>query len=133
MTPNRIAAIAGAGLFAVAGGWGLVAALSPADPTPGPLIAGVLGTSTPLAALHLAITVALAAGALRGERLARPVNVVVGTVLVALGMFGLFAVSTPVNVLALNGADNALHFATASGLLATGLGAARTRADAARV
>ncbi len=127
MTPNRIAAIAGAVLFAVVGGWGLVAALSPADPKLGPLIAGVLGASVPLAALHLVIALALAVGAIRGDLLARPLNVTVGTLLVALGLFGLFAVGSPANVFGLNGADNALHFAASSGLLATGLGAARPR------
>lgn len=131
MTPNRIAAIAGAVVFALVGGWGLVAALSPvADPAVGPLIAGVLSTSVPLASLQLAVAAALAVGAIRGERLARPLNVAVGTLLLALGMFGLFAVGTPANVFALNGADNVLHFAASSGLLATGLGAARARSDA---
>ncbi len=132
MTPHRIAAAAGAALFALVGGWGLVASLSPADPVLGPLVAGVLGTSVPLAALHLALAVVLAVGAIRGERSARGVNVAVGTALFVLGMFGLFAVSTPANVLSLNGADNALHFAASSGLLATGLGAKRPKADAAR-
>ena len=132
MTPNRIAAIAGAALFAFVGTWGLVAALSPVDPALGPLIAGVLAASVPLAVLHLVITGALALAASRGERLARPVNVAVGTLLLALGMFGLFAVGTPANVFGLNGADNALHFAASSGLLATGLGAARQASDARR-
>jgi hypothetical protein len=131
MTPNRIAAIAGAAVFAVTGGWGLALALGPApDPETGALVAGVLGTSAPLAALHLGIAAALAAGAVRGERLARPLNVGVGALLLALGLFGLFAVGTPANVLALNGADNVLHFAASSGLLATGLGASRAKSDA---
>jgi hypothetical protein len=131
MTPNRIAAITGAAVFALVGGWGLVAALGPvADPAVGPLVAGVLSTSVPLASLHLAIATALAVGGIRGERLARPLNVAVGTLLLALGIFGLFVVGTPANVFALNGADNVLHFAASSGLLATGLGAARARSDA---
>jgi len=130
MTPNRIAATAGAVLFAALGVWGLTAALSPADPQLGPLVAWVFGTSVPLAALHLVIALALAAGAIRSERLARPTNVTAGTVLLLLGMAGLFVVSTPANVLGLNGADNALHFAAASGLLATGLGARKPAPDA---
>lgn len=130
MTLNRIAAIAGAVLFTALGVWGLIAALSPADPELGPLVAGVLGTSVPLAALHLVMALALAVGSIRGERLARPMNVAVGTALLVLGMAGLFVVSTPANVLALNGADNALHFAAASGLLATGLGARKQTPDA---
>ena len=103
MTPNRIAAIVGAALFAVIGAWGLVAALAPADPRLGPLIAGVLGTSVPLAALHLVIALALAAGAIRGEALARPINVAAGTLLLVLGMVGIFIADTPANVLAAGG------------------------------
>ena len=66
-----------------------------------------------------------AAGAVRGERLARPVNVAVGTTLLLLGLLGLFTAGTTVNVLALNGGPNLLHFAASSALLATGLGSAR--------
>jgi hypothetical protein len=125
MTPNRIAAIAGAVLFAAVGGWGLVASMAASDPALEVVLAGVLSTSVPLAALQLAVAAVLAVGAVIGERLARPLNVTIGTLLLALGILGLFVISTPANVLALNGADNVLHFAASSALLATGLGAAR--------
>lgn len=118
-------------MFAVVGVWGLVLVLDPTlDPEVGALVFGLVGTNLALAVVHLVLAAALAVGAVRGERLSRPVNVGVGTVLFVLGLFGLFAVGTPVNVLALNGAANLLHFATSSALLATGLGAAR--ADAAQ-
>jgi len=42
-----------------------------------------------------------------------------------LGLAGLFVIGTGVNVLALNGADNVVHFASAVLLLAVGLGADR--------
>ncbi len=133
MTPNRIASAAGAAVFAVAGVWGLVVSLDPSvDPVVGPLVAGQLGTSVALSLAHLAMAVALTAGAVRGERLARPTNVGAGTVLFLLGLFGLFAVGTPVNVIGLNGAANLLHFAASSALLATGLGAAKTDATRRR-
>jgi len=133
VTPNRIASAAGAAVFAIVGGWGLVVSLDPeVDPAVGPLVAGLVGTSVVLAVLHLVLAAALAVGAFRGERLARPVNVAVGTVLLLVGLCGLFAVGTPVNVLALNGAANLLHFAASSALLATGLGASRTDATPPR-
>ena len=117
MTPNRIASAAGAAVFAIVGGWGLVVSLDPeVDPAVGPLVAGLVGTSVVLAVLHLVLAAALA----------------VGTVLLLVGLFGLFAVGTPVNVLALNGAANLLHFAASSALLATGLGASRTDATPPR-
>ncbi len=126
MTPNRIASAAGAVVFAGAGVWGLVLALDPsADQAIGVLVAGLLATNVALALVHLATAGVLTVGAVRGERLARPVNVGVGTFLLLLGLFGLFAVGTPANVLALNGVANVLHFAGSSALLAVGLGAAR--------
>lgn len=130
MTPNRIAALAGAGLFAAVGAWGLVATLGAPDPSAETVLAGILSTSVPLAALQLVLAAVLAGAALGGDRIARPVNVAAGTLLLALGLLGLFVVGTPANVLALNGADNVLHFAASSGLLATGLGAASQRPDA---
>jgi hypothetical protein len=130
MTPNRIAAAAGAVVFGILGGWGLVVALGPVDPATGVLIAGVVGTDVALATLHLVIAVCLAGAAARGDGLARPVNVGAGTLLLLLGLFGLFAVGTPANVFGLNGAANVVHFASSCALLATGLGA--TRAGAMR-
>lgn len=122
MTSNRIASTVGAVLFAVVGGWGLVASLSPADPRLGPLIAGVLATSVPLAVVQLALAAVLALGAGLGDRGARRVNVTVGSLLLALGLLGLFVVSTPANMLALSGPANVVHFACSAGLLAAGLG-----------
>lgn len=130
MTPNRTAALAGAALFAAVGGWGLLAALSASDSTAEVVLAGVFSTSVALATLHLVVATVLAIGALLGDRWARPVNVALGTLLLALGIYGLFVIGTPANVLALNGADNVLNFAASSGLLATGLGAARHPSDA---
>ncbi|MCS0500029.1 DUF4383 domain-containing protein [Protaetiibacter mangrovi] len=127
MTPNRIAGAAGALVFGVLGIWGAIAAAG-ADQGAGVLLAGLLGTDLALAGVHLVIAGCLAAGALRGDRLARPMNVGVGLLLLVLGFVGLFVVGTPLNVLALSGVGNVLHFAAASALLATGIGAARTAA-----
>jgi hypothetical protein len=57
---------------------------------------------------------------------AKAVATVVGAVFLVLGIAGLFVIGSPVNVLALNGADNVLHFASAVVLLAVGLGADRS-------
>ena len=124
MTPNRIVSAVAAIVFGVAGVWGAIASAGLgliADP--GALLPGRLSTNLLLSLLHLAIAVALAIGCVRGDRAARVTNVSVGTVLLVLGLFGLFAVGTPANVIALNGVTNVLHFAGSSALLATGLGA----------
>ncbi|PZQ89043.1 MAG: hypothetical protein DI534_09710 [Leifsonia xyli] len=131
MTPNRIVAAAGAVVFGAVGAWGLVASLDPAvDQSAGSLLAGALSTNLALAGVHLSIGIVLAWGALRGRRLTRHLNVAVGALLLGLGLFGLFAVGTPANLPALNGFGNLLHFAASTVLLATGLGAPPTHADA---
>jgi hypothetical protein len=124
VTPNRIAAAVAAVVFGVAGIWGAIASAGLGlIVDPGALLAGLVGTNLLLSLVHLATAVALAVACLRGERASRHANVAVGTLLLVLGLFGLFAVGTPANVIALNGVTNVLHFAGSSALLATGLGA----------
>lgn len=69
--------------------------------------------------VHLAVGVLLIAGAVAGNRWARRINATVGGVYMLVGVLGLFLVGTGLNILSLNHADNALHFATA--LLAIGV------------
>lgn len=54
---------------------------------------------------------------------AKAANTGVGAVYLAVGVLGLFLIGTDLNILALNGADNVLHFASAVVLLGVGLGA----------
>jgi hypothetical protein len=75
---------------------------------------------------HIAIGAALVIAWLAGVRASKAVNTIAGTVCLVLGFVGLFVVGTAVNFLALNGADNVLHFASAMLLLAAGVGAERT-------
>ena len=72
-------------------------------------------------ALHLLVGAALLTCALVGG--SPPCNAIVGTFLLAVGIAGLFIISSDINVLAVNGAANLLHFASAACLLAVGLGA----------
>jgi hypothetical protein len=81
---------------------------------------------------HLLIGALLVAGAVRGEALASRVNTLVGGVYLLLGVIGLFILNNDVNVLALNGWDNLLHFGSAAVLLAVGLAGARTGTRDAR-
>jgi hypothetical protein len=48
-------------------------------------------------------------------------NTAVGAVYLLVGILGLFLIGTDANILALNGADNVLHFASAIVLLGVGL------------
>ncbi|MDM7855687.1 DUF4383 domain-containing protein [Cellulomonas alba] len=75
--------------------------------------------------VHLLIGAALLAAALASASAARAVNTTVGAVYLLVGIVGLFLVGSSANILALNGADNVLHFASAVLLLGVGLAADR--------
>lgn len=72
-------------------------------------------------AAHIAIGAALAAAAYRGVKTSAMTNGVVGAAYLLLGVAGLFLVGSELNILALNHADNGLHFASAAVLLGAGL------------
>jgi hypothetical protein len=74
---------------------------------------------------HLLIGALLVAAATRGEALSARTNTLVGGVYLLLGIVGLFILSNDVNILALNTADNVLHFGSAAVLLGVGLTAGR--------
>jgi hypothetical protein len=71
--------------------------------------------------IHLAIGAALLFAGLRGTAIARSVNATVGAVYLLVGVLGLFLLNSPLNIIALNGADNVLHLASAVLLLGVGL------------
>ena len=73
--------------------------------------------------LHLLVGAALITCGLVGG--SPRCNAIVGTLLLAVGIAGLFIISSEFNVLAVNGAANLLHFVGAACLLAVGLGARR--------
>lgn len=92
---------------------------------PGGLLLGLFEVNPLHNVGHLVLGAALLLAAVANVRASKAVNSWVGALLLVLGMFGLFAVGTPANVLAINGADNVLHFGTSVLLLAVGLGAER--------
>jgi len=72
---------------------------------------------------HIAIGVALLLCGRFSVQVAKTGNAVVGAVMLAFGLVGLFIIGSDGNVFALNGAGNMLHFGTSIVLLAVGLGA----------
>ncbi len=73
--------------------------------------------------VHLLIGAALLLAARSSVRAAKGMNTAVGGVYLLVGILGLFLVGSAANILALNGADNVLHFASAILLLGVGLSA----------
>lgn len=87
------------------------------------VVIGVLGVNVFLNVVHILIGAGLLIAGLLSAKAARTVNSAVGAVYLVLGLAGLFLIGTAANILALNVADNVLHFGTAAILLAVGLGA----------
>ncbi|MBC7517557.1 MAG: DUF4383 domain-containing protein [Microbacteriaceae bacterium] len=91
--------------------------------TTGGLLLGMLEVNIFHNVVHLMIGAALLIAGLTTIPAARAVNLSVGALLFALGVAGIFLTNTSANVLAINGADNVLHFACAVVLLAVAVGA----------
>lgn len=133
-SPNRLlATVFGAvylliGLlgFAYTGGVGFFA-------TSGGFILGLFEVNIFHNVAHLLIGAALLIAGLSNIPAARATNITIGAAYLLLGIAGLFLVGTEVNILAINAADNVLHFASAALLLAVGLGAERGIRTAATV
>lgn len=70
--------------------------------------------------VHLAIGALLLASS-RAVSSAKGANTLVGAVYLVVGIIGLFILTSSANILALNGADNVLHLASAVVLLGVGL------------
>ena len=111
-SPNRVVGLVVGGGFIVLGALGFIA---------NPLATMSVNPLQNL--LHLLVGAALVTCALVGG--SPRCNTIVGTVLLAVGIAGLFIISSEFNLLAVNGASNLLHFVGAATLLAVGLGARR--------
>jgi hypothetical protein len=92
-------------------------------------LVGVFQVNTLHNIVHLAVGAAMIAAAIASTRAARLANTLIGVVYLALGALGLFITGdNPLNIIALNGADNGLHLVIGALLVAVGLGADKARA-----
>lgn len=123
-SPNRLLGLilgtaylfVGAAGFFVTSGIGFFAA-------PGGLLFGIFEVNAFHNVAHVLIGSALLMASLSAQNAAKTVNSAVGAAYLVLGIVGLFIAGSAFNVLAINGADNVLHFGSAALLLAVGLGA----------
>ncbi|QAV70617.1 DUF4383 domain-containing protein [Salinibacterium sp. UTAS2018] len=123
-SPNRmLGAIVGAffvlfGLlgFTVTNGVGFFA-------TEGGLLANLFQLNVFHNVIHIVIGAALVLAALSHRAASRAVNAGLGFTFLVLGFAGLLLVGSEFNILAINPADNVLHFAAAVVLLVVGIGA----------
>jgi hypothetical protein len=131
-SPNRLLAVVFGAVYVLIGllGFTVTAGVGFFD-TSGGLLLGLFEVNILHNVAHLLIGAALLIAGLSSVPAARSVNTTVGAVYLLLGIVGLFLVGSELNILAINAADNVLHFGSAAVLLAVGLGAdksARARA-----
>ncbi|MFJ4263092.1 DUF4383 domain-containing protein [Paenarthrobacter nicotinovorans] len=82
--------------------------------------------------IHLAIGAALLYAGLNSVTLSKSINTAVGGVYLLVGILGLFLVGSSLNIIALNGADNVLHLASAVVLLGVALSQDKAAVASAR-
>ena len=131
-SPNRLLGVVFGAVYVLVSllGFTVTAGVGFID-TSGGLLLGLFEVNILHNVAHLLIGAALLIAGLSSVPAARSVNTTVGAVYLVLGIVGLFLVGSTFNILAINAADNVLHFASAAVLLAAGLGAdksARARA-----
>lgn len=127
-SPNRIVAVIFGAVYLLVGILGFFATggVGFFDPEGG-LLLGIFEVNIAHNIVHLLIGAVLLIAGLRSVPAAKAANTTVGAVYLLVGIIGLFLVDSPANILALNAADNVLHFATAIILLGVGLGLERDR------
>lgn len=123
-SPNRLLAVIFGAVYLLVGllGFAYTGGVDFFD-TEGGLLLGIFEVNPFHNIAHLLIGAILLVAGLKSIPAARSANVGVGAAYLLLGIIGLFLVDSPANILAINGADNVLHFGSAILLLAVGLGA----------
>ena len=127
-SPNRLLGVIFGAVYLLVGLLGF-AASGGVDffATEGGLLLGIFMVNPFHNIVHLLIGAALLIGGLSSVSAAKATNTTIGAAYLLVGLIGLFIADpgNPLNILALNAADNVLHFASAIVLLAVGLGAER--------
>lgn len=133
-SPNRLLALVFGAVYLLIGILGFtITTGTDFAATDGPLLLGIFEVNPLHNVVHLAIGAGLLIAGLASVRAAKAANTTVGAVYLLVGVLGLFIIGSPLNILALNSADNVLHFASAAVLLAVGLGAERRSTTRATV
>jgi hypothetical protein len=126
-SPNRLLGVIFGAVYLLIGALGFVYTSGVGFfATSGGKILGIFEVNVFHNVAHLLIGAALLIAGLVGTRAAKGANSTVGAAYLLLGIVGLFLVGSSANILAINAADNVLHFASAVLLLAVGLGAERS-------
>lgn len=123
-SPNRLVAVIFGAVFLLVGIFGLFVAGDHIISTEGGNILG-FEVNHLHNVVHIVIGAVLLSGGLKSQPMAKNANITVGFVYLVVGILGLFIINTSANFLALNAADNWLHFITAAVLLGVAYGTER--------
>jgi hypothetical protein len=115
-----VAAVFGA-VYVLVGIIGFFVASNGFAATSGGKILGIFEVNPLHNIAHILIGAVLLGAARAGAKAARGVNITIGAAYLLLGVLGLFILNSAANILALNSADNGLHFASALLLLVVGV------------
>ena len=125
-SPNRLLGVVFGAVYLLVGILGFTATSGVGFfSTNGGLLLGIFEVNIFHNVAHLLIGAALLIAGLSSIPAAKGTNTTIGAAYLLLGVIGLFLVGTTANILAINAADNVLHFASAVLLLAVGVGAER--------
>ncbi len=128
-TPNRMLGTVFGAVYVLVGllGFAVTSGVGFASTT-GKDLLGIFEVNPLHNVVHLAIGVTLILAARNSEMAARAINGSVGATYLLVGVLGLFILNSSANILALNSADNGLHFASSVALLGVSLAGARRTA-----
>lgn len=123
-SPNRLLATVFGAVYLLVGLLGFTATAGVGFfATKGGLLLGLFEVNIFHNVAHLIIGAALLIAGLSSLAASKATNTTIGAAYLLLGIVGLFIVNSSINILAINTADNVLHFASAVVLLGVGLGA----------
>lgn len=123
-SPNRLLATVFGAVYLLVGllGFFAIGDVEGFFATEGGLLLGIFEVNIFHNVAHLLIGAALLIAGLSSVPAAKTVNLTVGVAYLLLGLAGLFITESPLNILAINSADNVLHLGSAIILLAVGIG-----------
>lgn len=133
-TLNQLVAMVFGGIYLLVGILGFFVHSDGFAATSGGKLIGLFEVNPLHNVAHLLIGAVLAGAGYAGAQPAKAANTAVGAAYLLLGVLGLFILDSSANILALNAADNGLHFVSALLLLVVGLAGHRLqpRSAAAR-
>ncbi len=122
-TVNQLAATVFGAVYILVGILGFFVHSNGFAATSGGKLLGIFEVNPLHNVAHLLIGAVLLGAGRASLAAARATNTTIGGAYLLLGVVGLFILSSSANILALNAADNGLHFASALVLLAVGVAA----------